>query len=69
MLLQVADNIRQCLDHAADSRERARTERDPGRKAELLEMEARWLRLAESYRVVEQLERYNSRTKPRRPAA
>jgi hypothetical protein len=35
MLLQVADNIRQCLDHAADSRERARTERDPGRKAEL----------------------------------
>ena len=56
MLLRLAENIRQCLDHAAEAAERARSQQNPERKAELLELERAWLRLAESYRFVEQLE-------------
>jgi hypothetical protein len=44
--------------YAADSRNAAQEAIDPERKAELLEMEQRWLRLAESYRLVEQLDRF-----------
>jgi hypothetical protein len=58
MLLRVAAKIRQCLDHAAEARHRARTEPNPQRKAEFLDMERRWLRLAESYRLLEQIERF-----------
>jgi hypothetical protein len=58
MLLRVAENIRQCLDHAAEARKRAQETTDPQTKTDLLDMERRWLRLAESYRLVEQMERF-----------
>jgi hypothetical protein len=56
MLLRIAEDVRQCLEHAAEASERARRQPDPERKAEFLAMERHWLRLAESYRLVEQLE-------------
>jgi hypothetical protein len=55
MLLRVAENIRQCLDNAAEARQRAQDAIDSERKAHFLDMERRWIRLAESYRLVEQL--------------
>ncbi len=58
MLLRVAENVQQCLEHAAEARESAQSTLNPERKAEFLDMERRWLRLAESYRLVEQLERF-----------
>jgi hypothetical protein len=39
MLLRVAENIRQCLDHAAEARERAQSQLNPECKAEFLELE------------------------------
>lgn len=56
MLLRIAEDVRQCLELAAEASERARSQINSERKAEFLEMERRWLRLAESYRLVEQLE-------------
>lgn len=58
MLLKVSDKIRECLAHAADARERANAATDPSRKADLLDIEQRWLRLVESYRFVEQADRF-----------
>jgi hypothetical protein len=56
MLLRVAENVRQCLEYAVEAHECARSELNAERKAEFYKMELRWLRLAESYRFVEQLE-------------
>jgi hypothetical protein len=56
MLLRIAEDVRRCLERAAEARQRAQSQLDPERKAEFLEMEGRWLRLAESYRFVAQLE-------------
>jgi hypothetical protein len=56
MLLRIAEDVRQCLELAAEASERARSQINPERQAEFLEMERRWLRLAESYRLVAQLE-------------
>lgn len=58
MLQQLAENIRECLAHAAKARERADSEADPQWKADLLDLERRWLFLADSYQFVEQLERF-----------
>jgi len=58
MLLKLSDKIRECLAHAADARERANTATDRARKADLLDMEMRWLRLVESYKFVEQASRF-----------
>jgi hypothetical protein len=66
MLLRVSEQIKDCLDHAAESRQRANKATDPERKAELLDMERRWLRLAESHGLVEQLERFITDAKRRR---
>ena len=58
MLLKVSDKISDCLARAAEARERANSATDPGRRADLLDMELRWLRLVESYRFVEQADRF-----------
>ena len=54
MLLKLSDRISECLAHAVDARGRANAVTDPALKANLLDMELRWLRLVESYRFVEQ---------------
>jgi hypothetical protein len=66
MLLRVAENIRHCLDRAADARQLAQETIDPKRKAELLDMEQRWSRLAESYRLVEQMDLFITDAKRQR---
>ena len=58
MLLKLSDKISQCVAHAADARERANAATDPSRRADLLDMELRWLRLVESYRFVPQVPSY-----------
>lgn len=58
MLQQLAENIRECLERATSARERANAKPDPERKSEHLDMERRWLYLAESYQFVEQHERF-----------
>jgi hypothetical protein len=57
---------RQCLDHAAEARLLAQETTDPQRQVEFFDMERRWLRLAESYRLVEQLDRFITDTKRER---
>jgi hypothetical protein len=56
MLVRIAEDVRRCLERATEARERAQSQLNPERQAEFLEMERRWLRLAESYRLVAQLE-------------
>lgn len=66
MLLRVSEQIRECLDHAAEAAERARREADPERKAAFLDMERRWMLLVESLR---QVERFIDDGKTQRSAA
>lgn len=58
VLLKLSDKISECLAYAADARERANAATDPSLRADLLDMELRWLRLVESYRFVEQASRF-----------
>ena len=67
MLLRVSEQIRECLDHAAEAAASARREADPKRKAALLDMERRWMLLVESFRLVEQAERFNDDGNTQRP--
>ena len=60
-MLRVAESIRQCLNRAAEERGRAREARDPEREADFLDMERRWLQLADIYRQLEQMQRFNGR--------
>jgi GAF domain-containing protein len=58
MLLKLSNKIIECLAHAADARERANAATDPALKANLLDIELRWLSLVESYRFAEQPSRF-----------
>jgi hypothetical protein len=69
MLLRVSDQIRECLEHAAEAAANARREADPERKAAFLDMERRWTLLVESFRLAEQVERFIEDGKTRRSAA
>ena len=59
-MLCVAESIRQCLSRAAEERGRARETHDPERMADFLYMESRWLRLAEAYQQLAQMQRFNA---------
>lgn len=67
MLLRVSEHIRECLDRAAEAAERARGEADAERKAAFLDMERRWTLLVESFRLIEQAERFIDDGQARRP--
>jgi hypothetical protein len=56
MLVKVAEHIRVCLEHAREARERAAQVDDEALKKDFYDIEDRWLRLAESYKFIEQLE-------------
>jgi GAF domain-containing protein len=58
MLLKLSNKIIECLAHAADARERANAATDPDLKANLLDIELRWLSLVESYKFAEQASRF-----------
>jgi hypothetical protein len=42
MIEQLSDQIRQCLEHAAEAKAKADATNDPALKAEFLDMERRW---------------------------
>jgi hypothetical protein len=69
MLLRVSEQIRECLDHAAEAAEKAAREADPERKTALLDMERRWMLLVESFRLAEQVERFIEDGKTHRSVA
>lgn len=58
MLLKVQDRIRECLHLAGDAGKRAAQATDPRIKADFIDIEGRYMHLAESYRFVEQVERF-----------
>ena len=66
MLLRVNEQIRECLDHAARAAERARTATDPEQRTTFLDIERRWMLLVESFRLVEQMQRFIDDTKAKR---
>lgn len=58
MLQKLNQYIAACTERAADCRRRAEQMNDAALKADLLDIETRWLRLARSYEFVESLERF-----------
>lgn len=56
MLSDLDPQLRDCYERAAEAREKADATTDPALKAELLEMERRWLTLAKSYAFTESLD-------------
>jgi hypothetical protein len=48
--------VKNCLERAAVARVRAERTSDPYLKQDLLDIETRWLRLAESYELVARLD-------------
>src|SRR5215472_4753367 len=55
MLEQLSDQVRRCLEHAAEAKAKADATDDPASKAGFLDMETRWLTLARSYGFTESL--------------
>jgi PAS domain S-box-containing protein len=55
MLEQLSDQVRNCHERAAEAKAKADATDDPALKAELLDMERRWLTLARSYGFTESL--------------
>jgi hypothetical protein len=47
-----------CLRHAVRCRRAAETSRDPAAKADYIDLENRWLRLAQSYKHTQRLTRF-----------
>jgi PAS domain S-box-containing protein len=68
MLSDLSDEVRNCHERAAEAKEKADATADPGLKADLLEMERRWLVLARSYAFTETLDDF-TRESARRQAA
>jgi PAS domain S-box-containing protein len=58
MLERLSDNIRECLERAAEARARADAVDNAALKAEHLNAESRWLTLARSYGFVESVEHF-----------
>lgn len=58
MLLKLSKKIADCYAHAAENRRRAEQAADPALRAEFLDLEQRWIRLAQSCEFVESVERF-----------
>ena len=58
MLLQIAEEIDRSLARAEEARQRALRETDERLTTEWLEIEKRWLHIADSLRFVEQANRF-----------
>ena len=63
MLNNLSEHVRECLKHAEDCARQADAQTCPKRKADFLDLERRWLRLARSYEFTEQLGDFCSETK------
>ena len=58
MLRKISGDIKDCLDRAAEAKNRAEESIDPARKAELFRSELRWIRLARYFEFAESLDRF-----------
>jgi|SRR5215475_4674463 len=58
MLLKISEHIRECLARAAEAREQAQAITDTKIKAVYLDLEHRWMLLADSYRFVERADQF-----------
>jgi len=63
MLSWLSENIAECHRAADRCAQEASKEHDPGLRRDFLDMERRWLALARSYELTEQLERFMRRPK------
>ena len=68
MLQNLSEQIRECLQRAEECGQQAKLQRDPKLAGDFLDLEQRWLRLARSYHLGEQLETFTSHNKKRRPS-
>ena len=66
MLEQLSEQIRECLQHAANAKAKADATDDAASKAEFLKMEEHWLILARSYGFTESLEDFTRANLERR---
>jgi hypothetical protein len=63
MLNNLSKQIRDCLDHAEDCARQAAAETDPKLKEDFLNMERRWLVLAQSYGFTQRLGDFSDEAK------
>jgi hypothetical protein len=59
MLNRLSEDIAECYRHAEACARRASTEADPELRTDFLDMERRWLSLARSYELTEQLTHFS----------
>jgi hypothetical protein len=64
MLKPLSQGHRDCLKRAAESRARAESTSDKQTKRMFLDMEQKWLRLAQSYEYVERLQKFLDSRQP-----
>ena len=60
MLQKALDDVAYCHERAEDNRRRAAIETDQKRKAEYVDLEARWLKLAASYQFSDQMNQFSA---------
>lgn len=63
MLNKLSQDIAECYLHAGDCAQKAKSERNARLRQDFLEMQGRWLFLAHSYELAEQLESCQPRRK------
>jgi hypothetical protein len=68
MLQELGKELRECYEHAEDCGRRASIETDAQLRKDFLDMEARWLRLAQSIEFTQRLDHFaNPTPKIKRP--
>ncbi len=55
MLENLTENIRECYRHAEDCERQAAVQTDPSLRQDFLDIATRWIKLAESYGLVERV--------------
>jgi hypothetical protein len=63
MLQNLSPEVSECLRRAEDCAARAKCEPNPALQRDYIDMESRWLKLAHSYQVAEQLQTFTSHNK------
>jgi hypothetical protein len=63
MLQNLSDEVRECLQRAEQSAQRAKGEPNPAIKRDFLDMKRRWLKLARSYQFLDQLGSFTTHNK------
>jgi hypothetical protein len=67
MLQNLSEQVRECLRRAEECAQQAKHQCDPKLAGDYLDLERRWLKLARSYQLGEQLESFTSHIKNQRP--